>query len=425
MIRNNIFHMEAVVGERIGDGGEPQYLVKWAGYDAGTRSTWEPEDHILANLIADWIASRDALDGMDLDDSVAGDEGGIIEITDEASPVFDLTSHDDVEIDDVNPGKFPPADGIQAAFISYFIGEDVGEDYGPILYPPGPEYDFGELRCSGESGPSTLNDGVILLGERILYPSGSEYDFGVLRQLRPIAALIEASVEDLGSQPEPDVNVVEGNKEHQSAVEEEADGTDEMDDDDSLLDALGEEMDEDEVSKLWPGHFPAAANDQPANNLADTENVEAPVENRKYCNDPAHGMFGLIQHSAEIHVCDNPGHIGSESRTYSACSNAAIEYLTVEQRDAYDNGALIKLCMTCTQIQIDLQELNPDWVLPCTCRAHDNCCYCLWSSTNTLLQAKLAAQKGGANNGQCFLCRADHDGSEWMHQCASCRRLKA
>lgn len=49
------FDVECVLAERLGDDGQPRYLIKWMGYDEPEDNTWEPEDNIFGDsILSQW-----------------------------------------------------------------------------------------------------------------------------------------------------------------------------------------------------------------------------------------------------------------------------------------------------------------------------------------------------------------------------------
>ena len=273
MIRENLYDVEAIVGERIGDSGEQLYLVKWEGYD-DEESTWEPEDNIPGHFVSDWNESKVQSDEMDLDESDGEDESDTIHVGRRQIEVIDLT---------------------------------------------------------------------------------------------------------------------------------------------------GEDVDMEDVSKLWPAHSAAATEDERIDQPTEIRKTKPVIAAREYCNDPADGLFGFIQHTAELHTCNNPGHVGGETRTCSACLNAAVRNLNALQRDTYNNGAFFKICVPCAEFHFDL---FPQGLRFCTCREPQNCCRCLQLSAAVLAHAKLTATQRGDNEGMCYHCRSGLIGLEWMSQCALCGGMK-
>ena len=59
-LRDDIYEPEALVDERVGQRGRPEYRVRWKGYGAA-EDTWEPREHLLVGteqLLRDWERSK-------------------------------------------------------------------------------------------------------------------------------------------------------------------------------------------------------------------------------------------------------------------------------------------------------------------------------------------------------------------------------
>jgi transposase len=59
-VRDDVYEPEALVDERVGTGGRPEYRVRWRGYRAAD-DTWEPREHLLVGaqqLLRDWERNR-------------------------------------------------------------------------------------------------------------------------------------------------------------------------------------------------------------------------------------------------------------------------------------------------------------------------------------------------------------------------------
>jgi hypothetical protein len=107
MIRENLYDVEAIVGERIGDSGEQLYLVKWEGYD-DEESTWEPEDNIPGHFVSDWNESKENPNEMDLDVSDDDDDDDdTIHVGRRHIEIIDLTGDSDDENDEEDQDDDP------------------------------------------------------------------------------------------------------------------------------------------------------------------------------------------------------------------------------------------------------------------------------------------------------------------------------
>ncbi len=102
MIRNHRFFVEAIVGDKVGDDGQPRYLIKWAGYRT-SGMTWEPAKNIPSNMIAEWNSDKAQLDAMDVDDSDSDSEDDSQSVQQHVRDIdfIDLTADTDDEGEDL------------------------------------------------------------------------------------------------------------------------------------------------------------------------------------------------------------------------------------------------------------------------------------------------------------------------------------
>ena len=100
MIKENLFAVDAVIGERVTEEGQTQYLVDWTGHGSdGT--TWEPPENIPDSLITDYYNRDQHLDDMDVDEPEDAREDSPVQ-SKPAVEVIDLTMDDDDTDDDAD-----------------------------------------------------------------------------------------------------------------------------------------------------------------------------------------------------------------------------------------------------------------------------------------------------------------------------------
>ena len=460
MVRKNLYEVEAIVGERVADNGRPRYLVKWEGYKP-EESTWEPRSHIPSHIVREWNESKAQLDHLDLEESDDEDDGEttihdgrrsteVIDLTgdsddehcdgeqndgrgdsdvEEGRLILIINGGDDQAQSGVDNGTPEPEDG-PLLITSQEAVEIVGEWRDPRMYEirwrPDPQ--------TGEDGKrswhmkDTVDKSLVEAWDEMKASWGTLADrFGETdsdvdsREADEAERALNAFSYAVTDKYIFMKIVQDDSEEAQPARGDNGDGDRtgdyQIDDNDNTIDAPGEDIEMEDVSKLWPAHSMAAADEQPIDQPAEITMFEPVIAAGDNCDDPSDGLFGFVHHTAELSTCDNPGHVGSETRTCSACVNAAVRSLNALQRDAYANGAFFKICVPCTEVVMDFY---PGGLRLCTCREHQNCSWCLHRSTAVLAQAKLTATQNGYNENICFHCRSGLIGLEWVSQCASC-----
>ena len=303
MIRENLYDVEAIVGERIGDSGEQFYLVKWEGY-GDEESTWEPEDNIPGHFVTDWNESKEIPDETDLDVSDDEEDDDTIHLGQRHIEIIDLTSNSDDENDEKDQNDDPDETNDELDRVVIFInserptyfGADNGaagkkdnshsianheaiEIVGEIMIPPlykirwRPDPNTGrqrkqswlqkrtvgqslvdawkeskmqwrtvmdrsgDVQSDDEHEDNSKSDEVERTLDVFGYAFTDEYDFIDL-------AHTEAKLSHSRRRKRDDKAFDEGHNKDDK----------EMNDNDSTMDAPSEDVDMEDVSKLWPAH---------------------------------------------------------------------------------------------------------------------------------------------------------------------------
>lgn len=320
MVRENLFYVEAIIGQRMGDDGSQEYLVKWEGFDE-SESTWEPDENIPGHFITAWDVERDQLEAMGVDDSE--DE---TQIEAERNEVGGLTGQPAVvpESEDYAENGGEDEDGrevgiqnLLAVVESTQRDDIVGDDCLAIeqletLTDTAPDAtgDNDDLKERDDRQEADQREGVQL--------EAMAGKFGESRSNR-------TGIAEKTSNTEDEINV----QENPSAKGDQVGGATEINDNDSTKDAPGEDVDMEDVGQLWPGHTITSVPNRPTDRLTDQTAASTRPDAGERCNDPAATRLGVVQHSPGATKCTHPRHVGGSTETCTAYFSAARSSLTM------------------------------------------------------------------------------------------------